>query len=662
MIQENQPLLIKEMLSFYTKYKCDINFRDSNECTVLHSACQERNMDERILTYLLDYPGIDVQAKNLNGNTPLHYFCEKFSSPSAPEYMDRFIQLGAAVNVANDLGETLVHKACLNNSIRIILVNYLISHGVDISVANHDGNTPLHFAVRMNREDLVTILLSAGADPGVRDRKACKTPLELAKEHPRGGAIYQKIKRVHDLNEWLASVDPAFTKYRVNFVKQEMYLDVLPMITEDILRDDVRISDSDLPAILEAIAKLAPPPAASPAPSASPGSCGGEPQESPLDARARAVVAGAEGWVIKSSAIEFVSKAGSAKSKAPEELGAGATAQVYRAIYQGRSVAAKILKSWTSESQVDEFRKEFDVMRALSGPYIVRFYGACLEPKLTLVMEYCERDTLCTVLGDRALDVGWPAVLRWAAEVAHAINTLHQHTPQVLHRDFKSLNVLVTSAWECRVCDFGLSCFNTSDAHEALAETCGTITHCAPEIFPAADGGDGDGEDDEDACCYTTKADVYSMGIVFWELVRRCVDGVYGKPWYSEIPNAADFMIVIKAQEGVRPSMEAAEEPVQGKVPPQVHKLYRAMVHKKPKRRPECSEVLEALSEMEKDYMENQERWDAYRKMPEESGGNLTKTLTVDDLKKPLKSSIDDGEQVKAAEEEEKKKKKKTKK
>ena len=646
MIQENQPLLIKEILSFYSKYKCDINFRDSNECTALHSACQERNMDERILTYLLDYPGIDVQAKNLDGNTPLHYFCEKFSSPSAPEYMDRFIQMGAAVNVANDLGETLVHKACLNNSIRIILVNYLISHGVDINAANRDGNTPLHFAVRMNREDLVTILLNAGAVASVRDRKACKTPLELARENPRAAAIYQKIKRVQDLDDWLASVDPAFPAYRVNFCKQEMYLDVLPMVTEDILRDDVKIREEDVPALLRAIAELAP--AAAPSGSPKPGDEEAAESAAQLDARARAVVAGAEGWVIKSSAIEFVSKAGSAKSKAPEELGAGANAQVYRAIYKGRSVAAKILKSWTSESQVDEFKKEFDVMRALSGPYIVRFYGACLEPKLTLVMEYCERDTLCTVLGDAALDVGWPAALRWAAEIAHALNTLHQHTPQVLHRDFKSLNVLVTSAWECRICDFGLSCFNTSEAHEDLAQTCGTITHCAPEIFPPADGS----EVPQDEARYTTKADVYSMGIVFWELVRRCVDGAYGKPWYSELPNAADFMIVVKAQEGVRPSMEAAEEPEPGKVPPRVLKLYKAMVHKKPRKRPSCLEVLEELKDMEKEYREKREWWDGYRKTPEGESGNLKKTLTVSDLEKPLKEPIEDGVEEKKKSEE----------
>ena len=127
------------------------------------------------------------------------------------------------------------------------------------------------------------------------------------------------------------------------------------------------------------------------------------------------------------------------------------------------------------------------------------------------------------------------------------------------------------------------------------------------------------------------------MGIVFWELVRRCVDGTYGKPWYSELPNAADFMIVLKVQEGVRPSMVASEEPAPGTVPPPVLDLYQAMVHRKPRKRPSCREILVALKKMEADYVLNQDRWDAYRKPQPSEPSSLTQTLTIDDLKKPLK-------------------------
>ena len=101
---------------------------------------------------------------------------------------------------------------------------------------------------------------------------------------------------------------------------------------------------------------------------------------------------GSEKWLIKPSAIEFVCRAGNVKER--ERIGAGTSGKVYRAIYMGKDdVAVKILKPWTSESQVEEFKKEFEIMVALRDPYIVKFYGACLEPKLCLVMEFCSRDS-----------------------------------------------------------------------------------------------------------------------------------------------------------------------------------------------------------------------------------------------------------------------------
>ena len=157
-IRINQPVMVEELLRFYLENNIPINSTNRSGYTALHVACSEQNLDERILTGLLKFPGIDVRAQNSDGNTPLHCFCEKFSNPMCQEYVDSFLSMGADINSANNFGETLLHKACLNNSIRLILVNILVERKADVNKLNRNGESPLHFAVRLNREDILTVL------------------------------------------------------------------------------------------------------------------------------------------------------------------------------------------------------------------------------------------------------------------------------------------------------------------------------------------------------------------------------------------------------------------------------------------------------------------------------------------------------------------------
>lgn len=328
--------------------------------------------------------------------------------------------MGADVNAANSFGETLLHKACLNNSIRLILVNILLERGADVNKLNNNGEGPLHFAVRMNREDLVMILLKAGADITVRDRREKKTPAELAKNKK----ILARLKKVEDLWHWLEQLNPEiYDLYRVKFCAEELFLDVLPMAHDKML-EKIGVKEIHRAAIIQAAQALQRKEAEEAAaatlersrvntsPTTSSGSGSGFGSSSGPSSTAAAAAAsgdvkrglerdlerslskagGSDKWIIKPSAIEFVCRAGNAKER--ERIGAGTSGKVYRAIYMGKDdVAVKILKPWTSESQAEEFKKEFEIMVALRDPYIVKFYGACLEPKLALVMEFCSRDS-----------------------------------------------------------------------------------------------------------------------------------------------------------------------------------------------------------------------------------------------------------------------------
>jgi serine/threonine protein kinase len=88
---------------------------------------------------------------------------------------------------------------------------------------------------------------------------------------------------------------------------------------------------------------------------------------------------------------------------------------------------------------------------AIRGTNIVHFFGACLEPKPCLVMEFCARGSLYDLLNDKKIEFKWADLLRLGLEMAEAIHILHNSEPQILHRDLKSMNFLVTQDWIIKV-------------------------------------------------------------------------------------------------------------------------------------------------------------------------------------------------------------------
>jgi ankyrin repeat protein len=91
--------------------------------TPLHLAASG---DATILATLLRCHVIDINARNLDRNTPLHYFMQRFASPNYMVPWSLFISRGANLNEQNKYGETPLHKACLNGAMRLIMVELLL--------------------------------------------------------------------------------------------------------------------------------------------------------------------------------------------------------------------------------------------------------------------------------------------------------------------------------------------------------------------------------------------------------------------------------------------------------------------------------------------------------------------------------------------------------
>jgi Protein tyrosine and serine/threonine kinase len=134
-------------------------------------------------------------------------------------------------------------------------------------------------------------------------------------------------------------------------------------------------------------------------------------------------------------------------------LGSGTSGDVYRGYYrEEKLVAIKVLER-DRDASVEDFINEYKIMASVRGPHVLEVFGAVLEPKPCLVMEYCSRGSLYDLLQDPQVEVNWPVVLRFAREIFLATATLHSHEPKVVHRDLKSANFLVAEDWTLKVCE-----------------------------------------------------------------------------------------------------------------------------------------------------------------------------------------------------------------
>jgi len=150
-----------------------------------------------------------------------------------------------------------------------------------------------------------------------------------------------------------------------------------------------------------------------------------------------------DNWEISHEDLEFV-----------KELGSGRSGMVFKGLYKGVKAAIKVMVGHAAEGTLAEFRKEFHIMSAVRGPNIVHFFGACLEPRLCIAMEFCSRGSLHLVMSDKTYTIDWKKVFHFCKDMIAALIVLHSYEPAVLHRDLKSPNLLVTDDWIVKLCDF----------------------------------------------------------------------------------------------------------------------------------------------------------------------------------------------------------------
>lgn len=351
----------------------------------------------------------------------------------------------------------------------------------------------------------------------------------------------------------------------------------------------------------------------------------------------------------------------------PERIiGTGSFGEVWCGTYRGNKVAIKTTRA-LKISAYQSFLNELTVLPRLRHPNIVMFIGAVVEPRhMCYLMEFCEKGTLFDALHDSRQSFDYKRVLSILIKIAKAMVYLHSQSPPVLHRDLKSLNILLHDENDVKVCDFGLASYkpaniledttnhdhsknikskkptgNTGSSSSSSSDSensgmlgvrrkiVGTLSWQAPEVLrqgfvggtvptpTAASGntlsktnsvpslsrggsintsinsnsstakgtnGSANNINPPFKDPYTTAADVYSFGIIAWELVTRKT------PFADMNPHLAAYDVALN---GLRPEIPSF-------VPPQFRALIERCWHSDPTKRPSFDKVTEALEAISK--------------------------------------------------------------
>ncbi|WOL00195.1 serine/threonine-protein kinase STY46-like [Canna indica] len=268
---------------------------------------------------------------------------------------------------------------------------------------------------------------------------------------------------------------------------------------------------------------------------------------------------GTDEWELNSRLLEF-----------GEKVASGSFGDLYRGTYCSQDVAIKVLNPERVHVDLQrEFAQEVFIMRKIRHKNVVQFIGACTKPpSLCIVTEFMSKGSAYDFLHKRRHTFKLPALVRAATDISKGMNYLHNNN--IIHRDLKSSNLLMDENEVVKVADFGVARVKSQTGGVMTAET-GTYRWMAPEVIEHRP--------------YDHKADVFSFGLVLWELLTSKL------PYEGLTPLQAALGVV---QKKLRP-----------KIPEETHPSLAELIKKcwqqNPAQRPDFSLILQILESITKE-------------------------------------------------------------
>uniref|UniRef100_A0A803NQC1 non-specific serine/threonine protein kinase n=1 Tax=Cannabis sativa TaxID=3483 RepID=A0A803NQC1_CANSA len=250
-------------------------------------------------------------------------------------------------------------------------------------------------------------------------------------------------------------------------------------------------------------------------------------------------------------------------------VASGSYGDLYKGTYCSQEVAIKILKPERINTDMQrEFAQEVFIMRKVRHKNVVQFIGACTKPpSMCIVTEYMSGGSVYDYLHKKRGFFKLPNLLKVATDISKGMNYLHQNN--IIHRDLKAANLLMDENGVVKVADFGVARVQAQSG-VMTAET-GTYRWMAPEVIEHKP--------------YDHKADIFSFGVVLWELLT-------GKlPYEFLTPLQAAVGVV---QQGLRP-------PIPKQTHPKLVEILGKCWERDPALRPDFSEIIDTLQQISKE-------------------------------------------------------------
>ncbi|XP_015062196.1 receptor-like kinase TMK3 [Solanum pennellii] len=246
------------------------------------------------------------------------------------------------------------------------------------------------------------------------------------------------------------------------------------------------------------------------------------------------------------------------KNFSPEnELGRGGFGVVYKGeLDDGTQIAVKRMEAGiVSNKALDEFRSEIDVLSKVRHRHLVSLLGYSVEgSERILVYEYMPQGALSRHLfrwkNFKLEPLSWKKRLNIALDVARGVEYLHTLAHQsFIHRDLKSSNILLGDDFRAKVSDFGLVKLAPDKEKSVVTRLAGTFGYLAPEYAVTGK--------------ITTKADVFSFGVVLMELLTgmmaldedRPEESQYLVSWFWNAKSSKEKLMTV-----IDPTLDVKDE------------------------------------------------------------------------------------------------------
>lgn len=249
-----------------------------------------------------------------------------------------------------------------------------------------------------------------------------------------------------------------------------------------------------------------------------------------------------------------------------QELGAGAFGRVYRAIHRKSGIEVAIKELFIDEDldrdKLRDFAHEVEMLWHCRYPFLLALYGFTLTPPLSIVMPYVCHGCLWDYVRSRQPKGRLDATQKSLIAIGVAYGMAHLHQNGIIHRDLKSMNILLDGRMLPFICDFGIA--RTCEGKgQIMTRECGTTYWMAPEQISSYH--------------YDYKVDVYSYAMVLYEMLCEQV------PFEGKDP----MWVMQSVVDGERPKLPKKE--------PAVCQLIEACWAAEPKSRPGFPKIYKRL-------------------------------------------------------------------